>query len=90
MSYSLVDSKQNVQHLASIMGMADLLHFVQRMHTQGPLLDFFEEGESDDVPGVLKDIERYLPYCTAVDVRATLVALKEALLKSKGFVIIVD
>jgi hypothetical protein len=89
-SYTLVDAKGPVKQIASVIGMEDLLKFVERLGVWGPLKDFLDTGESYDIDGILKDISMYLPKATSPGVQSVLRHMQEGLLQSKGYVVITD
>jgi hypothetical protein len=90
MSYSLFSKDKHIDHLASVVGMNDLLDFVLRTVKSGPLLDFINKGETSDIQGTIRDIDTYLPYATNSEVKDILLNLKTGLGQIKGTAIISD
>lgn len=90
MSYTLFDKRGPVHYIGSIGGMYDLLHFVFKHRTSGPLKEFFDRGETHDMQGVIKEITALIPHCSDPDVKISLLELKKGLAKSKGVAFIVD
>lgn len=82
MSYTLFSKQGPVDHLASVQGLDNLITFLQKLKAWGPLKDFLDDGETTDIPAVLKDITMYLPYATNPDVKATMLHMKDCLEKS--------
>lgn len=85
MSYTLVSVNGPGDHIASVQGMADLIAFLDNLRVWGPLKDFLAEGETSQIPEVLRDITMYVPLATNQDVKKTLLTLKSALEKVNGW-----
>lgn len=90
MSYTLFDKRGPVHYIGSIGGMNDLLDFVLKQRTAGPLKEFFDRGETHDMQGVIGEITALIPYCSNPSVKIRLRELKKGLAKSKGVAIISD
>jgi hypothetical protein len=89
-SYSLFDKRGEVQYLGSIGGMNDLLDFVEKHRTSGPLKEFLDLGETRDMQGVIGEITALIPYCRNRGMKIMLLELKKGLARSKGVAIISD
>jgi hypothetical protein len=89
-SYTLFDKRGPVHYIGSIGGMNDLLDFVAKQRTSGPLKEFLDRGKTRDMQGVIGEITALIPYCNNASVKITLLELKGGLAKSKGVAIISD
>jgi hypothetical protein len=54
--YTLFDQQGPVRYLASVGGMNDLLDFVSTQRTLGPLKEFLDSGETQNMQAVIGDI----------------------------------
>lgn len=90
MSYTLFDKRGPVHYIGSIGGMNDLLDFVAKLRTSGPLKEFLDGGETRDMQGVIGEITALIPNCSDPSVKTTLLELKKGLAKSRGVAIISD
>lgn len=89
MTYSLFSKQGEVQALSSAMGWLDTYKFIKSQSM--PLLQtFIENGETKDIPQVLKDLNLVIPLATNQNIRSVLEGLKEGLSKCQGWAVISD
>jgi len=84
-----IASKDFIQSIASVTGWAELCTFVKE-NGSTRLVNLVESGKTDDIKGVLRDIDAILPKTTDINIRSILETMKKALPKCRGFAIVVE
>jgi len=83
MSYVIASAQGEVGFLASVQGLNDVVDFVERVTKRGPLTEFLETGQTENIPEVIKELGLLIPYATNLDVKATLTVLRNNLEKAQ-------